>query len=45
MRSIHIDINSKSTAIKRFERENNRKSTIIERQRILLEWYGIYFKF
>lgn len=45
MRSIHKDINAKATSIKRFERENNRKATTIEKQRILLEWYDVYFKF
>jgi hypothetical protein len=43
--NIHKGINSKATALKRFEREEDRKPSVIEIQRICLEWYGVYFKF
>jgi hypothetical protein len=45
MRNIHSYINAKATGIKRYERELGRKATVIEIQRVLLEWYGIYFRF
>jgi len=44
MRTVHNDINAKATAIKRFEREKGSPATVLEKQIILLEWYGIYFK-
>lgn len=45
MRTIHRDINYKSRAITRFEKKKGEKSSLIEKQRILCEWYGVYFKF
>jgi hypothetical protein len=44
MRPVHSDINAKATAIKRFEREEGRKATMLDIQIIMLEWYGVYFK-
>lgn len=45
IRLINRDINSKSSAIKRFEREEGRKATTIEKSRICSEFYGVYFKY
>jgi hypothetical protein len=45
MKTLHRHINAKATGIKRYEEKIGRKATVIEIQRVLLEWYGAYFKF
>jgi hypothetical protein len=45
MNTLHNHINAKATGLKRAEREKGSPLTLIERQRILCEWYGVYFRF